>query len=392
MTAPSAAAGAAAPIGALFLATFASSVTLRMTDTLLPEIARDFAVTPGTASLAVTVYAVSYGLVQFVAGPLADRFGKLTGIAFCCVAATLTAALCALATDFSSLLLARGLAGVAAGGVIPLGLAYVGDAVPVEQRQATLARFMLGQMLGYIAGQVSGGAVGEHLGWRAAMWISAGLFALGAAVLVAMAPQVLRGGGGGSATAAPPLRVLLRRPAVIVVLALVIPEGILMYGTYALIATDLHLRAGLSLTVAGLVMAMLGVGGLVYAVTVRRLLDRIGRAGLPVLGAMCHVAGLSILIVAPGLVTGMAAMFLLGIGFYTVHTTLQAEATQMIPEARGLALSLFAGCFFAGQAIGVAWAGWTFDRFGAPPVFATSVVFLPVVAWQIRRMVSVAPR
>jgi hypothetical protein len=74
------------------------------------------------------------------------------------------------------------------------------------------------------------------------MWISAGLFALGAAVLVAMAPQALRGGGGGSAAGAPPLRVLLRRPAVIVVLALVIPEGILMYGTYALIATDLPSR------------------------------------------------------------------------------------------------------------------------------------------------------
>ena len=36
------------------------------------------------------------------------------------------------------------------------------------------------------------------------------------------------------------------------------------------------------------------------------------------------------------------AIALIGLGFYMLHNTLQTNATQMAPEARGLAVSLFA--------------------------------------------------
>ena len=39
-----------------------------------------------------------------------------------------------------------------------------------------------------------------------------------------------------------------------------------------------------------------------------------------------------------------------------LHNTLQTNATQMAPEARGLAVSTFASCFFIGQGLG-AWLG-----------------------------------
>ena len=40
------------------------------------------------------------------------------------------------------------------------------------------------------------------------------------------------------------------------------------------------------------------------------------------------------------------AIALIGLGFYMLHNTLQTNATQMAPEARGLAVSLFAFALF----------------------------------------------
>jgi predicted MFS family arabinose efflux permease len=40
-----------------------------------------------------------------------------------------------LATDFTTLLLARVVAGIAGGGIFPVGIAVIGDLVPVRERQ-----------------------------------------------------------------------------------------------------------------------------------------------------------------------------------------------------------------------------------------------------------------
>ena len=39
----------------------------------------------------------------------------------------------------------------------------------------------------------------------------------------------------------------------------------------------------------------------------------------------------------------------IGLGFYMLHNTLQTEATQMTPEARGTSVALFASVYFSGR-------------------------------------------
>ncbi|MDB5998483.1 MAG: hypothetical protein JWP52_182 [Rhizobacter sp.] len=45
-------------------------------------------------------------------------------------------------------------------------------------------------------------------------------------------------------------------------------------------------------------------------------------------------------------------MMLAGFTFYMVHNSLQTQATELAPSARGSAVALFAGGFFAGQGLG----------------------------------------
>ena len=60
----------------LAAAGFASQAQVRVTDSLLPQIASDFQTTVGVTAIVLTAYAVTHGSIQFVVGPMADRFGK----------------------------------------------------------------------------------------------------------------------------------------------------------------------------------------------------------------------------------------------------------------------------------------------------------------------------
>jgi MFS family permease len=63
---------------------------VRTADTLLPQIAADFAVTVGMASIVITAYALTHGSMQFVTGPIADRFGKYRTVALACALSAVT--------------------------------------------------------------------------------------------------------------------------------------------------------------------------------------------------------------------------------------------------------------------------------------------------------------
>jgi predicted MFS family arabinose efflux permease len=84
-------------------------------------------------------------------------------------------------------------------------------------------------------------------------------------------------------------------------------------------------------------------------------------------------------------------MVILGLGFYMLHNTLQSNATQMAPEARGLGVSLFAFALFIGQSLGVALAAPVIDYSGAPAVYLVAAAILPAIAFWFREMLTTRP-
>ncbi|HEY1103544.1 MAG TPA: MFS transporter, partial [Burkholderiaceae bacterium] len=72
-------------VTALSIAAFASGISLRVTDAMLPRLAGDFALSLGDAALVITVFSVAYGFAQLLFGPMGDRFGKYRVIALGCV-------------------------------------------------------------------------------------------------------------------------------------------------------------------------------------------------------------------------------------------------------------------------------------------------------------------
>ena len=393
-----AAAAATAPIpvlaiAALSLAALASGVSLRLADALLPRLAHEFSISLGQASQVITVFAVAYGLSQLLFGPLGDRYGKYRVIAWACAASAITSLLCALAQSHAALLAGRLLAGATAAAVIPLSMAWIGDVVPYERRQAVLARFLIGQITGFAIGVWAGGFAAEHLDWRTPFYVVAALFLVVAGVLqwvrrglpaAAVAPRTAGPGNLLQRTRAE-FGAVLAQPWARVVLVTVFVEGAVVYGPFAFIASHLHQRFGLPLSTVGALVMLFALGGLVFALAARWLVRRLGEGVLVRTGAVCMASALALLAAAPAWGWAVPACALMGLGFYMLHNTLQTHATQMAPERRGAAVAAFAACFFGGQSVGVGLAGLWVGHIGTAWVLAAGALGVLGVGWGFNR-------
>jgi YNFM family putative membrane transporter len=161
-------------------------------------------------------------------------------------------------------------------------------------------------------------------------------------------------------------------------------EGGIFFAGLTYIAADLHARFGLSFSAVGLVIGAYGVGCVLYAGAVHRLVASIGERGLVVGGGIVVMLGFLTLAGQPFWQTAPLACAMLGFGYYMVHNTLQTNATQMLPEARGTAVAGFSSALFLGQSAGVALAAPIVDRAGAAPVFLLAAVLWPALAVWVR--------
>jgi len=376
------------------LAAFASGFSLRISDPLLPQLAVAFGVSIGSASAVVTAYAIPYGLAQAFTGVFGDRFGKCQWVTVVCLISAVLVLLCALSQSITQLALARLICAPVAASMVPLGMAFVGDVVPYERRQTVLARFLAGQMTGTISGQVAGGVVGDHFGWRMAFVVLAAVFAVAGLLLLTQLKsnpwtRPLRHAAQTQTGFIAQYRKLLTDPWCLFIIVAVFFEGAIFFGGFTYISADLHTRFGLSFSSIGLAIAGYGIGSVCYAFGVRFLVARLGETGLVFGGGLVVMLGYLLLAGLPFWELAPLAIAALGFGYYMLHNTLQTQATQMLPEARGTAVAGFSSALFLGQSGGVALAAPLVDRAGAVPVFVAAAVLWPLlalwIAWRLHR-------
>jgi YNFM family putative membrane transporter len=417
----------------LGMAAFMVQADARVIDPLLHVIAVDFRTIPPNAAIVISSYALPYGLFQLFYGPLGDRIGKLKVMAACLAFFAVGTFACAFVPNLPVFAVLRFLTGVAAAAVIPMSLGYIGDKFSYESRQIALARFMSALMMGQIAGSTLGGIFGQYLGWRN-VFIVFGVVSLAVSVLLAREggrfPESRKTGQpfglpvlavplGGSVIFIGMLNVLsiefsraleglgaclliyalvtqygrmLRRHNAPLVLGTVLIEGLFVFGGLSYLASSLTDRFGINYAYAGLLVAGFGVGGLVYSVFVKKLIGRIGELGILMLGGtLLGVAFVSIGLM-PAWQWFIPLVILLGMGYYTMHGTLQTRATELAPEARGTAVSLFAFFFFMGQATGPQLLGSILKSSGYGPTFITAGIGLFILAVVSRQLFALSRR
>lgn len=363
----------------LACACFIGGLMIRLIDPVVPAIAADLATSEASVSLLASAYAVPYALIQPILGPVGDLVGKTRVIKICLACLAAASILTAVATSIEVMFAARVLGGLAGGGIIPLALATVGDNVAFDKRQVALSQILTAMIAAVLVGTIGTGFVASLMGWRGAFWIATAMaiavFAIAAVSLKETREDTARPTIADQlASAMQGYRTVFANARAYVCYAGVFVEGVLIFGLLPYIASLLTARGAGGSFESGMVLAGMALGGLVYTQIVARLIGRMGGvANLIRIGGVFLAAGFLGVAAQGAWAFEMAAFALIGFGFYSIHNSLQTQATELAPKNRGASVALHAFFFFLGQSVG-------------PVVYAVALNAVPV--WQLLSAVA----
>ncbi|MCC8947862.1 MFS transporter [Bradyrhizobium sp. Arg62] len=370
-------------LNVITLATFAASLSVRALDPVLPHVADDFGVSIATAASFAAVFAFTFAAVQPAIGAAADLFGKARLMTICLGLLGVANILGALSTSFPMLFVTRILAGIGSGGVFPVALSLTSDLVGPDKRQLAIGRTLAGSMTGNLLGATASGLIGDFLGWRGVLAVLGGLV-----IIVALA---VAAGFRGAALNRPPrtslkalrhgYRTIFTNPNARICYSAVFIEGCCVLGLFPFVASFLFELGETSLSIAGIVIAGFAIGGLLYTLTVSRLLPWIGVRGMMIVGATLVAIQLVGVAFGPHWKLQMAGLLVMGLGFYMIHGCLQVFASELSVEARATALSLHSFFFFMGQTVGPIAYGFGLQHVGKTATLVSAAAVMVVLGF-----------
>lgn len=314
---------------------------------LLVTIAADLQAPLSRATAAASLYFLLYGLTQPVWGLVNDRFGRVRTMRLALALAAGGALASTAALNLVWLVVARACTGSAMAAVVPTALTYIGDTVPLQRRHRVLTDLTAATAIGLTAAIALGGLLAATLSWRTAFAVP-GVLAAALAVVLRSLPEPRRAPAAVSG-----VRTVLADRWARLVLALTLVEGAVLLGLLSYLAPAME-TAGYRPEVAGSVVAVYGVGLLGASRVVKRITGRVRPPVFLAGGSAGLVAAYAAVAINRSGPTVALSALLLGAGMATLHSTMQTWATELVPDARAVMVSLFACVLFVGSAVAAA--------------------------------------
>lgn len=353
---------------ALFLAGFASFSLIYCVQPLLPEFKNAFALSPASASLALSLTTGLLAFAILMSGAFSQlvsrrrlMFGSMLLASGCNIAA-------ALSSDWYWLLAARALEGFVLGGVPAVAMAYLAEEIDPTHLGKAMGLYVAGTAFGAMMGRVGMGLITEFTSWRIA------LFILGAACLVAAA---------GFLFLLPPSKNFRTRRDVKLSehfriwgrlvatpeLARLFVVGFLLTSVFVTVFNYCAFRLSASpydLGQTALSMIFLTFAfGIVASSVGGGLADRFGRRPMLLVGFLIILLGVACTLLAwlPAIIAGVA---LITTGFFIGHSAASGAVGANAGSAKSHASSLYLLFYYMGSSItgsvgGLFWqhGGWT---------------------------------
>ncbi len=176
----------------------AAAALLQLDGTLitvaLPSVAHGLHVKGSSTSIVLSAYFAAYAILLIPAGELVDRFGARR-LALCGLALfAIGAALGAVSTSFTELIVARVVQGAGAGLVSPAALAGAVSGFPAERRGSALGIWGASAGTSNLLGPLLGGLLTVAFGWRADWWALVPLTIVAAVAIARLVPGVVQSG------------------------------------------------------------------------------------------------------------------------------------------------------------------------------------------------------
>ena len=341
----------AAQLGILTFARLCMNTLLRIVYPFAPAFARGLGVPVTTIYLIISLRNLT-GLLSPVFAPLAERYGRRNVMAFSSAVFSVATLLVAGVPAVWSLAAALIIAGVVKVIYDPAMHSYLGDAVPYAQRGRALALTEFGWSGAFLIGAPLTGWLIARQGWSAPfLWLGVGGAA--AAVMLWRALPAARRHGHQTVTIGYTWQTLRRHPiiwaaALYMLLPLVAQEALfIVYGDW------METTFNLSLTGLGLATTLIGLAELSGELTAGWSVDRFGKR--PVVAISCVLTAMAFLFIpfsVGSLPTALAALVAVFFTFEIAVVGAIPLLTEMVPEARGVVMSMAFGAMAVGRTIG----------------------------------------
>lgn len=346
--------------------------TMYSTQAILPELSRDFGISPSRAGLSISVVVLAVAIGGFVWGPISDRIGRPRAIRMASLLLVPPTIGVAVAPGFETLLVCRMLQGLCMPGLLAVGAPYIVEAFVPRIGARAMGYYVSALVAGGLVGRLGVALASAVVGWRIAIGALA-LLPLAAAIAMwsglPETPPPSRGGGIA--------RHLVNRR----LLGVAIGGGAMFFayvGTFTYVIYRLEEPPfSYSVAVASLVF-LLWVFGFLGPLA-GRLADRIGWRRLAA-GTVClATAGLLLTLpdLLPTLIIGLACI---AAAMFTGYTATQLGVSDVARVDRGAASALYFSIYYSAGALGAYVPGLAWQAWGWSGVVVTGLVSLAAAA------------
>jgi len=341
------------PLVALAIGAFGIGVTEFAPMGMLPGIASDLGVSIPAAGLLVSAYAIGVligaPLMTLTTGKIPRRYLLIALMAIF----TLGNLMSALATDYTSLLIARVVTSLNHGAFFGVGSVVAASLVAPDKRAGAVAAMFMGLTLATIGGVPLAAWFGEVLGWRTAFWGISGLGLITMLALWFALPNVELPKSDGVLAE---IRVLGRGP-VLAALALTVVGSSAMFTVFTYIAPILSTQTHASTGFITAMLVLYGVGLTLGNMWGGKAADRsIDRTLIASLSALILVL-LAFTVLMRWPLPAAVAILIWGIASFAIVPPLQMRVMEAAKAAPNLASAVNIGAFNLGNAVGAALGG-----------------------------------
>lgn len=337
----------------LFIATrLVINASYRFIYPFLSAFAEGMGISIQTASLALSGRSL-VGVFGPLLAPVADRYGRKTGMLFGLVLYILGAGLVSVWPTFPAFLVGLALANLGNQVFLPAMQAYLGDRIPFQKRGSVLALTELSWSLSFMLMVPLLGLLIARLGWSAPFPVLAGLGLLAFILLLVRVPAdqphpEARAGAIWSSLmrviASPAARLALLFNLLITTANEVIN---LVFGVW------IHESFHLEIAALGLAATVIGLAELGGETATAALVDRIGKKRAVRIGVVfTSLAALALPLLGRSLPGALVGLFLFYLGFEFTLVSYIPIMTEVFPQARATLMAANLAASSLGRALG----------------------------------------
>lgn len=173
---------------AFFAGGFTTFAILYCTQPLLPELSREFNISPAMSSLSLSAATISMAISMLFVGSISEVRGRKPIMIFSLLGASILSLLTSMVSDFHVLLLFRMFQGIILAGLPSVAMAYLSEEIEPASLGVAMGLYISGNSVGGMSGRIIIGTLSDNFNWHIALAVIGMLSVLASFLFLYMLP------------------------------------------------------------------------------------------------------------------------------------------------------------------------------------------------------------